>query len=266
MNVKFAGDVTKAAFATLYPDADLEEAKEAAWHRQRMLVAEFPNLKTDAFWHEMVTVIFYSGFRAATVTAKKEVILKHLGDYKKVAVFNNKDVSLILADSSMIRNKRKIRACVYNAKVFLEIEEKYGSFVNYLMSFNKEFPEDDKNLEVTLAELQNKFDFLAGRTSRHFLLNFGFPLVKPDRMVMRLLARLGLIGGESDEYLAEATRTGVEMARKVGIPPRFMDNLLVGIGQSEGVRLCRKDNPLCKKCELKPYCHFFTKKGHEKSD
>jgi 3-methyladenine DNA glycosylase Tag len=258
MNIEFAEGVTKRAFEMLYPNVDFEEWKKEAWRNQREWVANFPNLRTEAFWCEMVMVIFYSGFRAKTATGKRDIILKHLGDYKKVAAFNDEDVSIILADSNMIRNEKKIRGCIYDAQIFLKIEEKYGSFVSYLLSINKDFPEDEKNLEVVLIELQKNFAFMGPRTSRHFLLDYGFPLIKPDRMVMRLLARLGLIGGESDEYLSEATKIGIEMAKKVGIPPRFMDTLLVGIGQSEGVALCRKYNPLCKKCQLKPYCHFLS--------
>ena len=41
----------------------------------------------------------------------------------------------LLADPDIIRNRLKIRACVTNSRVFMEIQREYGSFDKYIWSF-----------------------------------------------------------------------------------------------------------------------------------
>jgi 3-methyladenine DNA glycosylase Tag len=68
---------------------------------------------TDAdYFRKMVHVIFYSGFKAATVTHKIPAIDGHFSSYSVVAGYADEDVSRILADTEILRNEGKIRACV----------------------------------------------------------------------------------------------------------------------------------------------------------
>jgi len=56
-------------------------------------------------------------------------------DATKVSKYTKKHVEKLLKDESIIRNKLKINSAINNAKQFLQIQEEYGSFDNYLWGF-----------------------------------------------------------------------------------------------------------------------------------
>ncbi len=56
-------------------------------------------------------------------------------DPEKVAAFTRADVERLMGDASIIRNRSKIESAVSNARVFLEIAAKYGSFCNWFWGF-----------------------------------------------------------------------------------------------------------------------------------
>lgn len=56
-------------------------------------------------------------------------------DVKKVSQFTQKDMERVLLDPGIVRNRLKVQSTVNNAKIFLGIQEEYGSFYNYLYSF-----------------------------------------------------------------------------------------------------------------------------------
>ena len=56
-------------------------------------------------------------------------------DYKKVAAFTKKDITRLLKDASIIRNRLKIEATINNAERFLEIQEEFGNFADYMWGF-----------------------------------------------------------------------------------------------------------------------------------
>jgi len=255
---KLALEMVTAAFRTVEQDLDFKTEKESRWREYKKLVARFPDWESGDFFKELVLVMFYSGMRADTVSSKSGIILKYLGDYKEVASFAEKDVLRICSIKDMIKNEIKVRGCIHNAKVFMKLDKEFGSFGNYLLSFNKGYPTDPARIPELLEDLQSRFKFLGPRTSRHFLMVFGFPMVKPDRMVMRVLFRLGLIPGETGDHIEEAVKVSLEAAAAVDIPAKFMDFILVGIGQSEGAELCKKEKPICGRCGLRPYCKYPT--------
>jgi len=50
---------------------------------------------------------------------------------EKVARMTNNDVETLMLTGGIIRNRLKISSAIKNAKVFIDIVEKYGSFSNY---------------------------------------------------------------------------------------------------------------------------------------
>ena len=54
---------------------------------------------------------------------------------KKVAAFDDDDVERLMNDSGIVRNRLKIVAAINNARLFLEIQSRHGSFCDYLRSF-----------------------------------------------------------------------------------------------------------------------------------
>lgn len=56
-------------------------------------------------------------------------------DPEKVARFTEKRVEKILLDPAIVRNRLKVQAAVNNAKRFLEVQEEFGTFDNYIWRF-----------------------------------------------------------------------------------------------------------------------------------
>ncbi|HSV75446.1 MAG TPA: DNA-3-methyladenine glycosylase I [Bacteroidales bacterium] len=61
-------------------------------------------------------------------------------DPAEVAKFGEEKVAELLADQGIIRNKAKILAAINNAARFLEIQNEFGSFSNYIWGFVKNKP------------------------------------------------------------------------------------------------------------------------------
>jgi DNA-3-methyladenine glycosylase I len=78
-----------------------------------------------------------AGLRWSTVLKKREGYRKAFRNFDAVAVsgFSERDVSTLLADPGIIRNRLKIRAAVDNAKAFLRVREEFGSFDRYVWRF-----------------------------------------------------------------------------------------------------------------------------------
>jgi hypothetical protein len=62
------------------------------------------------YYRTLIDVVFYSGFKAATVSARLDVIHQHFADYRIVARYEDDQVEEICSDPKMIRNRRKIKA------------------------------------------------------------------------------------------------------------------------------------------------------------
>lgn len=56
-------------------------------------------------------------------------------DVKKVAAFTENDVENLMQNPGIIRNRRKIETTITNAQHYIEVQEEFGSFSNYLDSF-----------------------------------------------------------------------------------------------------------------------------------
>jgi DNA-3-methyladenine glycosylase I len=57
-----------------------------------------------------------------------------------VAAYDEKKVEELLANSGIVRNRRKIEASINNAQRFLELQKEFGSFCNYIWAFTDHKP------------------------------------------------------------------------------------------------------------------------------
>lgn len=78
-----------------------------------------------------------SGLSWATILQKRAGYLKAFDNFdaRKIAKYTPKRIEKLLQDTGIVRNKAKVNATVSNAKVFLEIQEEFGSFDKYIWSF-----------------------------------------------------------------------------------------------------------------------------------
>lgn len=219
--------------------------------------------RNDQEYFEMlILIVFYSGFRAATVENKVKTILRHFPDHNIASQYTQGNIKEILSDPKMIRNERKIRACVNNAKAFKQIVDDFGSFQSYLDSF--EARASFENLILLKEELEYKFSYLGGTTVYHLLTDIGFHVLKPDRVILRIFRRLGLI--ESEKQLLKAVAQGRKFAELIGQPIRYIDIIFVKYGQHGESKefgldngICLNKNPRCNICGLPDYCDYYKR-------
>lgn len=78
-----------------------------------------------------------AGLSWITILKRRENYRKAFAgfDAEKVSKFTDKDVERLMLDVGIIRNRRKIETTITNAQLFLEVQNEFGSFCNYLKSF-----------------------------------------------------------------------------------------------------------------------------------
>jgi DNA-3-methyladenine glycosylase I len=78
-----------------------------------------------------------AGLNWSTILRKREGYRKAFDnfDIQKIARYSEDDVSRLLADSGIVRNRLKIKAAIANAGAVLKIREQFGSFDCYLWRF-----------------------------------------------------------------------------------------------------------------------------------
>ena len=78
-----------------------------------------------------------AGLSWLTILKKRENFRKAFDNFEisKVASYDEAKVEALLQDSSIIRNKLKLKAAINNARQVLIIQQEYGSFSAYLWSF-----------------------------------------------------------------------------------------------------------------------------------
>jgi DNA-3-methyladenine glycosylase I len=97
-----------------------------------------------------------AGLNWETVLKKRENYRKALHDFDpvKIARYGKEDVKRLLSNSGIIRNRLKIEAAIINANKFLEIQNQFGSFDQYIWQFVGGNP--IKNKFRSLSELPAK--------------------------------------------------------------------------------------------------------------
>jgi hypothetical protein len=73
-----------------------------------------------------------------------------------------------------------------------------------------------------------------------------------------VLHRLGLVRTTGEGSYQDAVRIGRLIADAVDLPIRYVDTVLVSVGMTSAANVCRKTEPRCDECLLRPgcaYCH-----------
>ena len=78
-----------------------------------------------------------AGLSWSTILRKREGYRKAFDNFdaRKISGYSEKDVSRLLADSGIIRNRLKINGTIANARAFLQVQEEFGGFAPYLWRF-----------------------------------------------------------------------------------------------------------------------------------
>jgi len=78
-----------------------------------------------------------AGLSWATILKRQRTYKKAFTDWnvEKIAKFTRKDFDRLMQDKGIIRNRLKIESTIRNARVFLKVQEEFGSFDRYLWNF-----------------------------------------------------------------------------------------------------------------------------------
>jgi DNA-3-methyladenine glycosylase I len=118
----------------------------------------------------LVMEINQAGLSWRTILIKEEGFRNayHNFDVTKVANYKEKDISRLLSDTSIIRNRLKINAAIFNAQQLLVIQKEFGSFRKWLDIHKKELGSD----KVGWLKLFKKhFKFVGGEIIGEFLMS-----------------------------------------------------------------------------------------------
>ena len=219
--------------------------------------------KDDEYYWLLVKVIFFAGIKTGIIKARLQTILKYFRDYKVVASYGSDKVNQIINDSDMLRHRPKVQACVDNARIYQSTVAKYGSFKEYLVSFEPTHPTDwFENIMLLREDLVCRFKFVGNVVAFHFLADIGMPCIKPDTVNCRIFYRLGLI--ESKPHILKAVQQGRKFAQATGHKNRYIDRVFVAYGQEESKELginrgiCLESNPRCEVCGITNYCNYYA--------
>ncbi|HLR89049.1 MAG TPA: DNA-3-methyladenine glycosylase I [Atopostipes sp.] len=129
--------------------------------------------------------IFHIGLSWQLVLSKYENFIDAFDGFEvqKVAVYGDNKIEELMEDEGIIRYRRKIEATINNAKRFLDIQDEFGSFSDYIWGFSnheqvvKMFDEhltkSDLSDQVTEDFKKRGFKFIGSVTMYSFLQAIG---------------------------------------------------------------------------------------------
>jgi len=96
-----------------------------------------PVLDDPTLFEFLVLESAQAGLSWSTILKKRQGYQKAFSDFdvEKVALYSPEQTALLLDNPEIVRNRLKIEATVQNARQFLEVQAKYGSFRNFIWDY-----------------------------------------------------------------------------------------------------------------------------------
>lgn len=122
----------------------MEDIKRCHWCENDELYTKYHDeewgkeVHDDKILFEFLTLeAAQAGLSWITILRKRENYRRLFANFEvdKVAAFTADDIERILLDPGIVRNRLKVISAVNNAKLFLKIQDEFGSFNAYLYSF-----------------------------------------------------------------------------------------------------------------------------------
>jgi DNA-3-methyladenine glycosylase I len=130
----------------------------------------FPVESDDALFERLVLEINQAGLSWETILKKQEGFRAAYDHFQiaKVAAYGEDEITRLLADPGIIRNKLKVRAAITNAQKILELQATHGSFKAWLDAYHPQ----EKAAWVAL--FKRTFTFTGGEIVGEFLMSCGY--------------------------------------------------------------------------------------------
>ncbi len=96
-----------------------------------------PIINDQKHYEFLVLESAQAGLNWLTILKKRDHYRQAFQDFDpaRVATYGPREIQLLLEKSGIIKNRRKIEASINNARRFLEIQNEFGSFCNYIWGF-----------------------------------------------------------------------------------------------------------------------------------
>ena len=120
------------------------EKKRCGWCEGNALYTKYhdqewgvPTFNDRILFEFLILETFQVGLSWITILKKRNNFKKSFDyfDYNKISKYDFNKEEKLINDTSIIRNKSKIKASINNSKSFIKIKESMGSFSNYIWDF-----------------------------------------------------------------------------------------------------------------------------------
>ena len=130
----------------------------------------FPIHNDAELFGRFVLEINQAGLSWTTILKKEASFRKAYDDFniQKIAAYQEEDRTRLLADAGIIRNRLKIDAAIYNAKVVSRLQREFGSFEQWLDHHHP------KSLPEWMKLFKGMFHFTGGEIVHEFLMSTGY--------------------------------------------------------------------------------------------
>jgi DNA-3-methyladenine glycosylase I len=261
----------------------IEETVGRCWASSIYSMADarkFENASDDDYFHVMIHVIFCSGLPSELAENRMVAIDRSFTQYRAASYLDNQRVAQILQDPAIAKHDRKIRRIIAIARSFRTVVSEFGSFHEYLDSMGGR---DIESLLALRTDLMRRFTFLGKRTSLLFLIELGYPILKPGRAVLRVLVRLGLVHPSiASDYEPDRrplnerqsiiiVRAGARIAEATQKPVPYISEVLNAFAQGDVAKgigfgvdrpamgICSEERPSCHLCGARDRCRYQNK-------
>ncbi len=159
---------------------------------------------------------FQSGLSWLTILRKRENFRRAFADFDAEAIvaFDEQDMDRLLTDAGIVRHRGKIEAVLNNARRFLELRDREGSFAAFVWSYEPDPATRPK--QPTKAELCANSVTAESTALSKELRKRGWAFVGPTTCYA-FMQSMGLV---NDHVHGCAVRASVEAARDAFVRPR----------------------------------------------
>lgn len=96
-----------------------------------------PVYNDQKFFEFLILESAQAGLSWITILKRREGYRNAFANFnpKLIAKFNSAKVEELMQDTGIIRNRKKIESAINNAIAFIEVQQEFGSFSNYIWAF-----------------------------------------------------------------------------------------------------------------------------------
>tara|TARA_B100000749_G_C18328521_1_gene423923 strand:+ start:22 stop:510 length:489 start_codon:yes stop_codon:yes gene_type:complete len=128
-------------------------------------------IQNDNLLFEVMSLqIFQAGLKWKSTLLRRDEFRAAFNEWKieEVALFEGQKINQMVNNSSIIRNRNKIEACIKNAEIINKIKEENNTFCNWF--YNETGGNELKSLQKIMIE---KFKFMGPEIARMWLMASG---------------------------------------------------------------------------------------------